>query len=140
MGTRLLLILCGLAGGGALGVSVIALYSVLDFPSKLRQVSSRKHFDRGLESAVLWGSITSSACYLLRLSFPLGNLFLIAAGLFFGAFVGMLSASLTDIIGLVPVIMNKRKESVRLSYLLSAILLGKTLGALCYFLTIGMMK
>ncbi|MVP00099.1 stage V sporulation protein AB [Paenibacillus lutrae] len=120
----------GLAGGIAVGSGMVAFLLVLDIIPRLLQISRAVNRIRSCEAAVITGSLTFTVLDFMdwHLSAPLWwtGFF----GLFAGAFVGMLSAALTEIINVLPVLAKRVGVASHMVWLLMAMILGKVLGSL----------
>lgn len=123
--------LLGLAGGLAVGSGLVALLIVLDLIPRLAQVASAYRMSVWFETAVISGSLywTFADFMNWKLSLPSG-VFLSAAGLIDGMFVGMLAAALTEVMNVLPILAKRMNLSAYMVGLVMAMVLGKTLGSL----------
>ncbi|WP_169081864.1 stage V sporulation protein AB [Paenibacillus sp. PL91] len=123
--------LLGLAGGLAVGSGLVALLIVLDLIPRLAQVANAYRMSIWFETAVICGSLywTFADFMNWRLMLP-SNLFLSAAGLIDGMFVGMLAAALTEVMNVLPILAKRMNLSAYMVGLVMAMVLGKTLGSL----------
>ncbi|MFS0837833.1 stage V sporulation protein AB [Paenibacillus sp. 1P03SA] len=123
-------VVTGLAGGIAVGSGMVAFLLVLDIIPRLLQVSRAQNRIRSCEIAVIAGSLffTVTDFFNWKLSAPVWwtGIF----GLFAGAFVGMLSAALTEIINVLPVLAKRVGVTSYMVWLLMAMIAGKVLGSL----------
>jgi stage V sporulation protein AB len=132
---NLFLIILGISGGAAVGTAVLAIYAVFDFVSMLREYCSYEHFDHRLEFFVLSGALFSTVFYHFKFKVPVPILFLPLIGLFFGGFIGLLVASMSDVIGLIPLLSSKRKERISIPIMIFFMAIGRSVGSLYFFLT-----
>jgi len=128
------LCILGLSAGVAIGTAVLAVYAIFDFVSALRMYSTDLHFDSRLESAVLAGATFAAVFYLFKMTFEIPFLLLCAIGLAFGIFIGLLTASLSDVIGFIPIVRSKTHSRVSISLLVFFMAFGRSIGSLYFFL------
>ncbi|MFE6798141.1 stage V sporulation protein AB [Paenibacillus chitinolyticus] len=123
-------VVTGLAGGIAVGSGMVAFLLVLDIIPRLLQVSRAQNRIRSCEIAVIAGSLVFTVMdfFNWRLFVPVWwtGVF----GLFAGAFIGMLSAALTEIINVLPVLAKRVGMTSYMVWLLMAMIAGKVLGSL----------
>jgi stage V sporulation protein AB len=124
----------GVCSGTAIGVAVMAIYSVFDFVSVLNVESSDIGFEDRFEWMVIAGSLFSTVFHLFGLSIAFPGWVLAIAGVFFGIFVGLLAASLTDVLGFIPVLISKRNGAISLAAVIIAMGLGRMVGSIYFFL------
>lgn len=130
----ILMLLLAFASGGAIGVALIAVFSILDFISVLRYNTTDKHFDIKMEMIILISCMATTFLYLSHMSINIAVFLFPAIGLCFGIFIGIVSASLTDVIGIIPVISNKSKKTISLPVVIIMLTLGKTIGSFLFFI------
>lgn len=128
-----MLAILGLSGGVAVGTALLAIYAIFDFVSCLRQYSTDRHFDTKLEATATCGALSSCLGYLFHARVNLPACAAALPGLLFGCFVGLLTASLSDVIGIVPIVRSKRKSQVSIPLLLCSLAMGRVAGSLYFF-------
>ncbi|MGM0880527.1 MAG: stage V sporulation protein AB [Bacillota bacterium] len=121
----------GLAGGLAVGSGLVALLIVLDLIPRLAQIANAYRMSIWFETAVICGSLfwTFTDFMDWKFAFPPG-VFLSAAGLFDGMFIGMLAAALTEVMNVLPILAKRMNLSDFMIALVMAMVFGKTLGSL----------
>jgi stage V sporulation protein AB len=130
----LLLLIIGFSGGIAVGAGFVAFLTVLGIIPRLTQLSRTKNYIRFYELAIIFGSMTFALLSLRDYSLHFSELFLIILGLFFGVFVGMLAAALTEVLNVLPILAKRIGVHEKIVYLLMAIVFGKMIGSLFHWL------
>jgi stage V sporulation protein AB len=130
----ILLLIIGFSGGIAVGAGFVAFLAVLGIIPRLTQLTRTKNYIRYYELAIIIGSITSAWLSLRDHSLQISGLWLIVLGLFFGVFVGMLAAALTEVLNVLPILAKRIGVHELIVYLLMAIVFGKMVGSLFHWL------
>lgn len=86
------------------------------------------------EDAISLGGILFNAFFIYQIRIPAGEVFLGALGLFSGIFVGCWAMALADILNVFPIFIRRLALVKAIPYLIIGLSLGKTAGALVYFL------
>ncbi|CAM2804691.1 stage V sporulation protein AB [Paenibacillus sediminis] len=123
-------VILGIAGGIAVGGGAIALVIVLDIIPRLAQLTRSYHKVHWYEGALISGSVIGTVSDFWNWKLPGIPAFTIVAGLFCGIFVGMLSAALTEILNILPILARRLKMKNYLVGLLMAMVIGKIAGSL----------
>lgn len=123
--------LLGLAGGLAVGSGLVALLIVFDLIPRLAQLARAFRLSICFETAIISGSLYWTFADFMDWKLPLPpSLFLPAAGVFDGIFVGMLAAALTEVMNVLPILAKRMQLSRYMVGLVMAMVLGKTVGSL----------
>lgn len=121
----------GLAGGIAVGSSLVALLVVFDLIPRLAQIGQAYSKSAWFESALLAGAVYWTAADFLDWQFRLPyGLVMALPGLLDGIFVGMLVAALAEIMNVLPILARRLHISEYLVGLLMAMVVGKIIGSL----------
>lgn len=132
-----LLVLLGLICGFAASAGVFALIASLGLVPRMAGKTSAAAYVPVLENAVIVGGIfgTVMALFYGKISLPLGKWFVLCYGIFAGVFAGCLSAALAEVLNVFPILFRRisLKRGLNLGIFFFAV--GKTAGALYYFLT-----
>lgn len=124
----------GLSGGLVTGFSFVSFLTVLDiFPRVLRLTETEDQVTL-YETVVILGGTFFTMSFLLGWHFDLPKLFVPAVGIMIGTFLGMISASLTEILNVIPVVVRRMRIKEYVKAVLTCILLGKVMGSLLYWL------
>lgn len=140
----------GLCGGAATAAGVFALISVVGIIPRMAGYSHTGTHIHGYEWAVVMGGTLSNVWYLCqsiwseewrragsaimetcRFIPPAAEAIL---GLLIGMFVGSLAMALAEILQVFPIMVRRTRLRAGVMYLAIALALGKTAGALVYFL------
>lgn len=134
---KMLLGLFGLCAGGVIAAGVYAFLAIIGvFVRLMGRTGTRKHILL-FETVIILGGVLGNIVDLYE--FPIymgrffGTVFLGAAGLSVGIFVGCLVMSLAETLKALPVISRRVHLAVGLQYLILALAAGKLTGSLAYF-------
>ncbi len=129
--------LFGICSGGAAAAGVFALITVIGIIPRMADFSHTAVHIHKYEWAVIAGGTAGNLWYLLCPSFTAGSmgyLLELAAGLAYGMFVGSLVMALAEVWQVFPILIRRTRLRIGISYLGLALALGRTVGALIYFL------
>ncbi|MGC4376421.1 stage V sporulation protein AB [Fictibacillus sp. Mic-4] len=129
----LITIFIGFAGGIAVGSGFVAFLTVLGIVPRLMQLSKTYSRIRSYEASVTLGAIIGGWMNLRHLTFSMSPLLLIPIGLFFGVFIGMLAAALTEVLNVLPILAKRIGFEEKLIIILMAIVFGKVFGSLFHW-------
>lgn len=124
----------GFAGGIAVGGGFVAFLAVLGIIPRLVQLTKSVHYVQAYEWAVIAGALIGSWCSLRDTVLSASPFWNVPLGLFCGVFVGMLSAALTEVLNVLPVLAKRIGVDGKIIVLLMALVLGKVLGSLFHWL------
>jgi len=130
----LFLIFMGIACGLAVGAGFVAFITVLGIIPRLIQLTKTSKFLIAYEGAVVLGVLCGSLFSLLEPQFHVYAYILIILGSFYGVFVGMLAAALTEVLNVFPLITKRIRLHEKIIYLLMALAFGKIVGSLFHWL------
>ncbi|WP_350344714.1 stage V sporulation protein AB [Proteinivorax tanatarense] len=123
----------GISSGVIVGTSLAAFLTVLDVIPRLAQLLRIKQ-KVVLETAITFGAVMGTLVTVLDLEMFLPSFIAIFLGLLMGVFVGMLTAALTEVLNVLPIIALRLGLISYVRALLVALILGKTIGSLLYWL------
>lgn len=132
---ELFLGLLGLASGFAVSAGVFAfIISVGVIP---RMVAKTRTAVKTIpyENAVLLGGTFGNLAGLFHWEIPLGQLLLILYGVSAGIFTGCLAVALAEILNTFPILFRRMKVKEGLEWILFFMAMGKTIGALYFYIT-----
>jgi stage V sporulation protein AB len=124
----------GFAGGIAVGGGFVAFLAVLGIIPRLVQLTKSVHYVQAYEWAVITGALTGSWCSLRDTVLSASHFWIVPLGLLCGVFVGMLSAALTEVLNVLPILAKRIGVDGKIIILLMALVLGKVLGSLFHWL------
>lgn len=133
-----MLFIFGVCGGGLVAAGVYAFISILGLiPRLAARTHSAKHV-RLYETCIIVGSMAGNLISLFpmdwRILSGIGPVLLSVWGLSTGIFVGCLVMSLAETLDTVPVINRRIGLKTGLQYIIFSIGMGKTAGALVFFI------
>ena len=134
---KVLLSFFGLCAGGVIAAGVYAFLAIIGvFVRLMGKTGTRRHIIL-YETVIVLGGVLGNLLDIYEFPIYMGSLFgtvfLIAAGLSVGIFVGCLVMSLAETLKALPVISRRIHLSVGLQYLIFALAAGKLTGSLVYF-------
>jgi stage V sporulation protein AB len=128
------LILLGFSAGIAVGAGFVAFLTVLGIIPRLTQITRTRNYIRAYETAIIVGAIASGWYSLRDYTLDISPYFLLPLGMFFGVFVGMLAAALTEVLNVLPILAKRIGVHEKIVYLLMAIVFGKVVGSLFHWI------
>lgn len=127
--------LCGLASGFAVASGTFAFLIIIGVIPRMVGKCNRAAEVLHFENAVIGGGIFGTVMSLFpEISLPLGPLFLCVYGLASGIFVGCLAVALAEILDIFPITFRRIGLKEGLSCIMTAMAVGKCVGALFYFI------
>lgn len=129
---NLLVSIIGLSGGVVVGTGLVAFLVVLDIVPRLAQLSGSYRNIRSYEWALILGATFFTFYDFFTNPFPLfgSHFLLILVGSFFGIFVGLLAAALTEVINVIPILTKRIRLEEYIQFFLFAMAMGKMTGSL----------
>ncbi|MGI6128058.1 MAG: stage V sporulation protein AB [Planifilum sp.] len=124
------LIFIGLAGGLAVGSGFVAFITVLDIIPRLAQMSKTEEKICTYENALIIGALVSTWIDFFDWNGHFSGWLLAFLGLFAGCFVGLLAASLTEVLNVLPILAKRLRIQHAILHLLMAMAFGKVAGSL----------
>lgn len=131
---QLALLLAGLCGGGVVAAGVFAFITIIGLVPRLAARTHTASQVKRYENWIILGAVFGNLVNLFHLPVPGGMVLLTFWGICSGIFVGCLVMSLAETLDTVPTINRRIRLSVGIQYVITGIGLGKTVGALTYFL------
>jgi stage V sporulation protein AB len=126
----ILLMMLGLAGGFAVGSSFVALIMVLDLVPRLVKIARAPKAVHAMELALVSGVLFFTLIHFYHWELHFTNWLSGGVSLLQGIFVGMLAASLIEVLNVIPIITRRIRMQGYLTILLVAVVLGKISGSL----------
>lgn len=127
-------IIIGFAGGMAVGGGFVAFLTLLGIIPRLAQLSKTTKLINVYGACVILGTQVGTYFTFTNIHFHQGPLLLMIWGSFHGIFIGMLAASLTEILNVFPIISKRIGMKQFLYSFLMAIVFGKVTGSLFQWL------
>ncbi|MCQ6273817.1 stage V sporulation protein AB [Bacillus sp. V3B] len=127
-------IFLGFAGGLSVGAGYVAFLTVLGIIPRLTQLTKTMKMIQLYEWAVVIGAVAGTLGILQEPHFHLTPLILIAFGLAGGIFVGMMTAALTEVLNVWPILAKRIGVDDKIVILLMALVFGKIFGSLFHWI------
>lgn len=125
----------GLCAGIVSGTALCAFYIALGVFTKSAQCLNLKNEGPMMAVSAAFGGLLGTVITIFGLKILIGKAFSAVFGLFGGIYVGILIACLAEVTDAIPVIKNYGLTKQIIVVLLTGFVLGKTLGALAYWLS-----
>lgn len=133
--TELFLLVIGLISGMAAAAGAFALIAGLGLIPRLAGKTSVAAYVIPLENAVIYGGIAGAVIGLFQqIPLQVGAWFTVVYGLFAGMFTGCLSVALAEVLNVFPILFRRFGIRRGLNLMVFFFAVGKTAGALYYFL------
>ena len=130
----ILLFLIGISAGITVGSAIAAFFTLLEFIPRIVQVTETWDNIVFYEYAMVLGAVTGSILSYADFNLGLNKFIVIIIGLLSGAFLGLFTSALAEVLNVIPVFARKFKVKHQLIYIIVALILGKVMGSLFYFL------
>lgn len=132
--TNLLVVLIGVSGGLAIGGAFVAFVTLLDIIPRLIHLSETDDYQISYQNAYILGVIVFNFLYFSDFNLELNKVSIGILGLIMGIHTGLLSSALAEVLNVIPVLSEKFKVKDQLKILIYALLFGKVVGSLYYWL------
>lgn len=130
----LILIIIAFGGGIVTGGAVGAFITLLQIIPKLTVSTETYNKVKVYQNMFSLGAIVFIFIYFSDFHINLGKISTMILGLIMGVFIGVLSSALAEVLNVMPVISKKIKIKEKIKVIIYAILAGKVLGSLYFFL------
>lgn len=131
---HIIIFILSISAGVVVGTAITSFLVILKIVPRLSQLVKSKNSTLIYEIMLVMGITTFSIFYLLSIKLYFGNYYAVLIGSFAGVFIGMITAALTEVLNVIPIIVRRLKVQKYLKYLMIAIVLGKIVGSLISFL------
>lgn len=128
-----LMIVLGLAAGGAIAGAYVAFLASLGVYTRLESWANQGKHTMWLETLILFGTTVGNLLTLYEIPIHLGQIGLAVSGLFFGIFIGCLAGALADVVKLFPILCRRVSLRKGLPYIIVAVGAGKLAGSWIQF-------
>ena len=130
-----LAVISALCQGAAVGIAGTAVMTNFVIVPRILQVFGIARDKTHLfAAAVSFGVIAAAVIDALKIRFALGTAGTAIAGLFCGVHAGLLAMAAVEVLNIVPFLSAGSAFKGMLKYFLAAVVAGKSVGALAYFL------
>ena len=127
-----------LSEGLAVGVGFAALVVLLTVATRLAALTATGNWSGAYQWAMVLGVAAAGAYEAFPISLRGGTALAVVLGLGMGLFIGLLAAALAETVAALPVAGRRLHLNVYLPRLVLAVVWGKALGAVAWFLVPGL--
>lgn len=133
---QLLMVFIGFSEGLIVGSATVAFITLLDILPRLAQITETQRQIRVYESMIILAGVVVPMASSLGVFILGANTLTITVGLLMGVFIGLTAAALAEVTNVIPVLSSRLKLENHVGYILAAIVGGKVLGSLIYWIFI----
>ncbi|MCC5911624.1 MAG: stage V sporulation protein AB [Clostridiaceae bacterium] len=119
----------GFSNGIIVGSGIVALITLLDIIPRLAQLTKTYKNTTSYENSIILGATLASLFSLIDIGIDIGALSVIIIGFSMGLFIGLLASALAEVMNVIPVIIRRFSIESYVVYIVTALILGKTLGS-----------
>lgn len=130
------LIIFLICAGAAGGITIASLFVALDIIPRLNLSFKNNRYIYRWQNSVIIGCILSTILFTFDVRLYLIDFFSSLVGLVYGIFIGMLAGALTEVLNIIPIITKKVKLKNNERTVINSLIIGKTIGALFYFINL----
>ncbi|UNC92518.1 stage V sporulation protein AB [Candidatus Contubernalis alkaliaceticus] len=134
----ILMMIIGLAEGIVVGTALVAFLTILDIVPRLAQLTGTGDRCLFFEYSITLGAVLGTLATFLEWNIVTPIFLVVIVGLLMGVFVGMLAAALTEVLNVLPILSKRLGLQGELSRLVTAMVFGKVMGSLFYWLVPGL--
>lgn len=131
----MLMALVGLSAGITIGGAVAAFITLLDVIPRLAQITETKDYIKFYQHSFTLGATVFSFMYFFDFSVRSNKYFGVFVIFIMGAFIGLFSSALAEVLNVIPVFAKKFKIKHKLKYIIISLLIGKVTGSIWYWIT-----
>jgi len=132
-----ILAILGFSGGLIVGGALAAFLTALGVVTRLIEMVKTKKYLTVYKFSILAGTIVSTLFYTLPIKINTKGYILVFVGLFMGIFVGMVASALAEVLNVIPLIADTLGAPKWIYVIIFAMLLGKIVGSLVYWIAPG---
>ncbi|MCK9443091.1 MAG: stage V sporulation protein AB [Tissierellaceae bacterium] len=129
-----IMILIAFGGGVIVGGAMVAFITILQILPRLAQFTETEGYLKLYQLTMIISIILSIVMYFANFNFGLPAFSVVPIGFFYGVFIGILSSALAEVLNVIPVISKKIKIKHDLKYIIWALIGGKVMGSLIYWI------
>lgn len=130
----LVLILLSMGGGVLVGGAYAAFITLIKLYPRLIQLTETNRYLKLYEDMYIAGGFLASFVYFSDFSIRLGKIGAVLIGFVLGSFIGLFSSALAETLNVIPIIKQKIRLNRKEQALRGALLFGKIVGSLYYFI------
>lgn len=127
-------IFIGFSGGLSVGAGYVAFLTVLGIIPRLTQLTKTMKMIQMYEWGVILGAVVGTLVMFQDIHLHISPYVLILFGLLGGSFVGMMTAALTEVLNVWPILAKRIGVDDKIVILLMALVFGKIFGSLFHWI------
>ncbi len=127
-------IFLGFSGGLSVGAGYVAFLTVLGIIPRLTQLTKTMKMIQLYEWSIVLGAVVGTLIMLQDIHLHLSPFVLLIFGLSGGIFVGMMTAALTEVLNVWPILAKRIGVEDKITFLLMALVFGKIIGSLFHWI------
>lgn len=122
----------GLCGGVLVSAGLFAFIVIIGAVTRLISRTNTAGYIMFYENMIIWGAILGNAVYVFNIPIPFGVIGVGVFGVFCGMFIGCLSASLAEMVKVMPAFEKKIHLQKGMAVVICAFAIGKMLGSILW--------
>lgn len=130
----IILILLSLGGGFTVGTAIGAFLAILQIIPRLIQLTNTNNYIKLYYWSIIIAVIIFNIIYIFEYNISIAKYMIVLVGLIYGIFIGLLSSALAEVLNVIPVLSKKFKIKDNLKYTVYALMSGKVVGSLYYWI------
>ena len=134
VGRAILMCLIGVSAGITVGSAAAAFLTLLKIVPRLTQVTETGDYIKLFQYTINLSATIFSFIYFSEFNLKLSKYLCIPIGLLMGMFLGLFASALAEVLNVVPVFAKKFKVKHELKFIIAALICGKVVGSLYYWL------
>lgn len=131
---NIILVLIALGGGIAVGTAIGAFLAILQIIPRLVQITNTKNYIKLYYWSIIVAVTLFNIFHIFEYSIGIPKYITVFIGLVYGVFIGLLSSALAEVLNVIPVLSKKFKIKDNIKYTIYALMAGKVIGSLYYFI------
>lgn len=131
---NILLIIMAFGGGLAAGGALAAFITLINLIPRILELTATGKYVKIYQNIFALGSITFTILYFSDIHFSLPEIYLALIGGIIGMFIGLFSSALAEVLNVIPALSKKLKIKEELKYTIYALMFGKVLGSIYFWI------
>lgn len=131
------LVLLGFSSGVVISGAVFAFITTLGIVNYLAKKTKTEQYIKVYEEIIICGGVFGASTNIIKYYLPLGDWLVIILSLGIGVFYGCFAMALAEVLNVIPILMRRLRISYGLSYMITAMAMGKMIGSLLYYCVSG---
>ncbi|MEW6724342.1 MAG: stage V sporulation protein AB [Bacillota bacterium] len=127
----------GLAQGAVVGTALVAFVTILDIVPRLAQATNTRPLLNLYQWSLVIGATVGATIPLQTMTLHGPVVLAAGVGLVAGTFFGLITSAVAEVLNVLPILGRRLRMTSYISLFVWALLLGKALGSLVYWLVPG---